>query len=189
MINLFKRDPSLRKDRLTREHMYIVIFLALIFAIIIPLSRSCSIKEKQADTAAWKPWLALKSTQIHVIKLQPYYCVECETLSHVFEIRKQELIKDIKENMDRKLMKEEDRPGYHWFSTKRVLLTAGTISGDYSFTLYFHDSYPSVRYQMLRNGSDGAHAVGQAWRSAQLYRIIMDVIEKTRSVRWVKSEG
>jgi hypothetical protein len=189
MINFFKRDPSLRKDRLTREYVYIFIFLALIFAIIIPFSRSCSIKEKQADTAVWKPWLALKSNQIHVIKLQPYHCVECETISHAFEIRKQELFNDIKENMDRKFMEEEDRPGYHWFSTKRVLLTASTISGDYSFKLNFNDSYPSVQYQMLRNGNDGAHAVGQAWRSAQLYRIIMDVIEKTRSVRWVKSEG
>jgi hypothetical protein len=163
----------------------VIFFLFLLFTFIIGEN-----KDKKIDKELWRPWLLITADRIKKIELSPINDKGYITISNCLIIEKRTLISEIKEYMNRKIMTEKDKPGYHWFSKKRICLSAYLNGKKYSFLLFFHDDFSSIQYQMLsKEGGSQYDTIGEGWRSAKLYDLIGGLIESNQSIEWVDSQS
>ena len=175
---------------------YLVPLLLIILWLgFITLLSQCSEKEKKYDKELWQPWLEIRNEKIQFIELHPILTTGYYTISNVVRIEDKKLISEIKDNLNRRLMTNEDKIGYHWFSSKRLRITAYTEKKEFSFILFFHGEFPSVQYQMLVPTKEkhsafrpqeclGFYARGEGWRSAKLYNVINEFISHSKKVHW-----
>jgi len=184
------RDMKLLKNK---KNIYILLMVMMLSYCVTSFSLKEIKKDKKFDSEIWSPWLSLDGNQIKSIKLYPVRITPYDTITNTVEITDRNLILEIKDNMNRKYMREVDKPGYHWPSKKHLRLTAITADKDFSFILLFHSRHPSVQYQMLKPAlkkkysvdCPGFHSVGEAWRSAELSRIITEYLENN-NIEWVE---
>ena len=137
---------------MTRENkkvvqIVIILLIVFVFSAVFKISGD---RDRQSDRGIWQPWLELPGSAIKRIKLQPAIDKGYQTIPETIEVTDSKLITNLKESLSRKPMSEDDKIGYHWFSSRRICLRAYSDKEDYAFLLFFHDEFPSIEYQMLK---------------------------------------